>query len=194
MPKKKKKVKKKKTPKLSTVRNRLFLKWSLSVRERAGHACEYCGIKKGDIHVNKKGESIKTKIDSHHLQSRDVKDNPLKFDIYNGIAACPSCHKFGEDSFHRCPPTTMNWLLINSPERYFYVIENHSIRVDLDNRKVLEEIERQLDEKYEHLDFPKLKEIEAQFPRVVKHRKPKVKGTLFDEDKDVNVSSSSSGQ
>lgn len=180
MAKKTKKPKKKKAVKLSTIRNRLFKIWSEAVRRRAGDSCEYCGIKKGDIHVNKKGESITTKIDAHHLQSRDVKDNPLKFDIYNGISVCPSCHKFGEDSFHRCAPTTMNWLLTHSPERYFYVIENHKQRVDLDNKDVLAEIENQLNT-LEHLNFEKLKAVEAEFPRVVNKRKPKIIGTLFDE-------------
>lgn len=187
---KKNKTTKKKLKSLPTIRRRLFKLWSERVRKRAGDACEYCGIKKGEIHHNKKGEAIKTKIDAHHFQSRDVKDSPLKFDIYNGVAACPTCHKFGEDSFHRCAPTTMNWLLINHPERYFYVIENHHFKVDLDNRKVLEEIEYQL-KTLEHLSLDKLKAVEEEFPRPVKKKKTEIKGTLFDED--IEESSSSSG-
>jgi hypothetical protein len=192
-PRKKKKTKKARVKKLSTIRNRLFKLWSEAVRRRAGDACEYCGIKKGDIHINKTGEEIVTKIDAHHFQSRDIKDSPLKFDIYNGVAACPTCHKWGADSFHRCGPTTMNWLLTHFPERYFYVIENHKVRIDLDNRKVLEEIENQL-KTLEHLNLDRLKEVEAEFPRVVKKRKPKIEGTLFEEDDDGKKESSSSSE
>jgi hypothetical protein len=185
----KKKITKQKTQqKLSTVRNRLFRLWSEAVRKRAGDACEYCGVKKGEIHINKKGKEIPTKIDAHHLQSRDVKDNPLKFDIYNGIALCPTCHKWGSDSFHRCAPTTMNWLMTHYPERYFYVIENHYVRVDLDNRKVLEEIENQL-KTLEHLNLDKLKQVEEEFPRPSKVKKEALKGTLFDEDEECSSSS-----
>lgn len=190
MTKKTTKNKKAKVKNISTIRNRLFKLWSEAVRERAGNACEYCGIKKGEIHINKKGEAIVTKIDAHHFQSRDIKDSPLKFDIYNGVAACPTCHKWGADSFHRCGPTTMHWLLTNSPERYYYVIENHNERVDLENRHVLEEIEEQI-KTLEHLDIEKIKAVEAEFPRVVKKRKPKIEGTLFDEDEKPESSSSS---
>ncbi len=170
---------KKKLPKISTLNNKLFAKWSLVVRERAGHQCEYCGIKKGEI--NKNGKV--TKIDAHHLQNRKTKNSPLKFDPFNGVAVCPVCHKFGEDSFHRCAPSTMHWLLVNKPERYFYIIENLKFKIDLANRKVLEEIEKQL-ETLEHLDLDKLKEIEATFPRIVKTQKSEIEGTLFDKESD----------
>ncbi|GAF79576.1 unnamed protein product, partial [marine sediment metagenome] len=148
--------------------------------------CEYCGIKKGDI--NKNGKV--TKIDAHHLLSRNVKDSPLKFDLYNSVAVCPTCHKFGEDSFHRCPITTITWLIKNLPERYYYVLNNHTVKVDLENRKVLEVIEEQL-KTLDHLDLDKMKEIEVAFPRIVKTRKKvQFKGNLFGEDSESSSSSS----
>jgi hypothetical protein len=171
---KKKTTKKKKLDSLPKIRRRLFKLWSEAVRERGGHQCEYCDIKKGDL--NKNGKV--TKIDAHHLLSRDIKDCPLKFDIMNGIGVCPFCHKFGAPSFHRDPITTVTWLQEHHPDRYEYVLKCASLTIDLDNRKVLEEIEERL-KAHEPLDFDKLVEIEAQFPR---RKKPKIEeGNLFEE-------------
>ena len=185
---KKKKDTQKKLTKIPVIKRRLFKIWSEKVRERAGHQCEYCGIKKGD--KNKNGKV--TKIDAHHLLSRNVKNSPLKYDLFNGVAVCPICHKWGDDSFHRSSVTTMNWLLNNHPERYFYVLDTHNIKVDLENRNVLEEIERQLNS-LEHLDIEKLKEIEASFPRPIKSVKPTLKtiGNLFECDPESSSSSES---
>lgn len=175
-----KKPKKKKIDSLPKVKRRLFKLWSLSVRERAGHKCEFCGIEKGSEYVNAAGKTIKTKIDAHHLLSRDVKDCPLKFDIMNSVAVCPFHHKFGIPSFHRDPITTITWLQANEPERYEYVLSKSSFKVDLDNRKVLEEIENRLKENLP-LDFEKLKEIEEEFPRKKRVKVEPIKGNMFDE-------------
>jgi hypothetical protein len=172
----KKAPKKKKIESLPKIKRRLFKLWSLAVRERGGHQCEYCGIKKGDLNKNDKV----TKIDAHHILSRDVKDCPLKFDIMNGIGVCPFCHKFGIPSFHRDPVTTITWLQEHRPDRYEYVLKNVRFTVDLDNRKVLAEIEERLNAN-ESLDLEKLSEIEKEFPR--KERKPKSEieeGSLFE--------------
>jgi len=185
----KKNLKKKKLDSIPKINRRLFKLWSLAVRERAGHKCELCGIAKGEIHINKKGDEIKTKIDSHHILSRDIKDCPLKFDIMNGVAVDPACHKFSIPSFHRDPVYTITWLQENCPERYEHVLKYHFFTVDLQNRKVLEEIESKLKEQLP-LDLEKLKEIEIEFPRVVNKRKPKVKGTLFDAEAEESSSSS----
>jgi len=156
-------TKKKKLDTIPKINRRLFKTWSLAVRGRVDNTCEFCGAKKGDIGPS--GNPI-NKIDAHHLISRDIKDCPLKFDIMNAVAVCPFCHKFGIPSFHRDPITTITWLQTNIPERYNYVLANSHIRIDLQNRKVLEQIEIHL-KANESLNLPNLQEVERLFPRKV---------------------------
>ena len=163
-----KKTKKTKLESTAKIQRRLFKLWSEAVRERAMLKCEYCGIENKAININ----GVSTKLDSHHFISRKVKNMPLKFEIKNGICVCPICHKWGMPSFHRDPITTITWLIKTSPERYDYVLNNSSIRVDLDNRLVLEEIERKLLAK-ESLDLDKLKQIEKDFPKEPKKTREK---------------------
>lgn len=173
----KKKQKKIKLQSIPRINRRLFTKWAEIVRNRAGIGkCEYCEKSVGEIGH---GANPITKIDSHHLVSRKVKDCPLKFEILNGVAACPFCHKFGFNSFHNSPITTMSLLIKNHPERFNYVLDHFNDRIDLQNRDVLKEIEKCLDEK-KSLDINSLKEIEAKNPRIKKEKK--IKKTLFDED------------
>jgi len=159
--KKQKKQKKKKLDSIPKINRRLFKIWSLAVRGRAGNKCEFCGLGKGDIGAS--GNPI-NKIDAHHLLSRDIKDCPLKFDIMNSVAVCPFHHKFGIPSFHRDPITTITWLQENRPDRYEYILINSKERVDLQNRKVLEQIEISLKQNMS-LDIKNLQEIEKLFPR-----------------------------
>ena len=177
----KKTIKKKKLESIPKINRRLFKIWSEAVRSRAMFKCEYCKIENKAINVN----GVSTKLDAHHLISRKVKDLPLKFDINNGICLCPICHKWGIPSFHRDPITTITWLIANSPERYNYVLNNVNLRVDLDNREVLKEIEKCLNEG-KSLDINKLKEIEKTFPKEPKKTRPKV--TLFDEEESSSSS------
>jgi len=182
MKKRNRKYKKVKAPKkvkldsLPKIRRRLFKIWSEKVRERAGHRCEFCGKAKGEIGPN--GNPI-NKIDAHHLNSRYVKDGPIKFEIKNGIGVCPGCHKFGTINFHDNPVNTMSWLLENHKDRFDYVLANTARKVDLDNRKVLEEIEARLLAGLS-LDIDKLQQIEKDFPREVK-KPAEETGNLFDE-------------
>lgn len=182
--KKEKKIKLESIPKIN---RRLFKKWSEVVRKN--QTCEYCGKKVGDLSLE--GKPL-LKVDAHHVQSRKVKDNPLKFDIENGICLCPLHHKFScNESFHRSPVITINWLMINRPKSFKYILENFNVTVDLQNREVLKAIEKYLDEG-KSLDIPKLKEIEAQFPKEPKKTRipKKLVGNLFEEEE----SSSSSGE
>jgi len=169
-------TKKIKLESLPKIKRRLFKLWSEAVRERAGFKCEFCGIENKAININ----GIATKIDAHHLVSRKIKDFPLKFSIDMGVAVCPICHKWGIPSFHRDPITTITWLIKNKPERYNFVLNNINVRIDLDNRAVLAEIEARLIAK-ESLDLNKLKAIEQQFPREIKPKKEKIVGTLFED-------------
>ena len=183
---KKKKTKKKKIKSLPVLHRRCFSLWSIAVRERANNQCEICGRKRGDM--GPKGKPI-NKIDAHHFISRNIKDFALKYDIMNGVAVCPFCHKFGVPSFHRDPITTITWLIKNSPERYHYVLENLSIRVDLENRMVMAEIENKLIEN-KHFDLEKLMQIEKLYPRQLKVKKETMKGSLFDNLEESSSSSS----
>jgi len=148
---------KRKIKSIPCIHNRLQSLWSICVRARAGYKCEYSGVAKGEPNANGKP----TKIDAHHLLSKKIKDCPLKYEINNGIALSSEYHKFNSECFHKSPVSTITWLMNNMPERYKCIIDNAHIRVDLDNRKVLEEIEKRL-RNNESLDFNKLKEIEAQ--------------------------------
>jgi len=168
---------------LPRIHRRLFKLWSQLVREK--NKCEYCGISKGEI--DKNGKILK-KLDAHHYISRAKKNSYLKWDINNGVCVCSGCHKFYEDSFHRSPVTTMNWLIKTHPEKFNYILEHFNDKVDLDNRLILEEIEKRLLAK-ESLDIAKLKEIEKNFPRIVKDKTPKP--TLWDDDDDDTEESSS---
>lgn len=154
-----KKKKKKKLTKIPVINRRLFKLWSEAVREIAGHKCEYCGINKGD--PNKSGNP--TKIDAHHLMNRDVKDCPLKFDIRNGIALCPSCHKFcPNDAFHTNPIRTVAWLKENQKEKYDFVTQNYDLKINLSNRTILAIIEESLRNK-QPLDLDLLTKIDEKY-------------------------------
>lgn len=188
--KKEKKAKQKKLQSIPTIRHRLHRLWSEIVRGRASYKCELCGMAKGEINKNGK----ETKIDAHHFLSKEIKDCPLKFDIMNSVSVCTFCHKFGIPSFHRDPVRTITWLQKERPERYQYVLAHADIRVDLENRKVLEEIENKLKQKLP-LDFALLKEIERLNPRAAP--KKRLRGTLFDkepEEPEEPESSSSSSE
>jgi len=171
-----KKDKKKKLDSLPKINRRLFKLWSEKVRARGGNKCEFCGKIKGDIQES--GKPI-TKIDAHHLITRQIKDNPLKFDIRNGVGADPTHHKFGSLSFHKNPVITIAWLIKNRPDDFNYITEHFPDNVDLDNRAVLSEIERCLNAN-EFLNIEKLKEIEKNNPR--KEVKTEVKLDLFEAD------------
>jgi hypothetical protein len=173
----KSKSKKKKIDSLPKIHRRLFKLWSEKVRARANFLCEYCGKGKGEIQES--GKPI-TKLDAHHLITRQIKDNPLKFDIRNGVAADPTHHKFGSLSFHKNPVITIAWLIKTRPDDFKYITEHFSDKVDIDNRLILQEIERCLNND-EFINIEKLKEIEEKYPR--KTAELKYEGSLFEEDK-----------
>jgi hypothetical protein len=161
--KKQKKAKKVKLIALPKLRKKILKLWAEAVREKENNTCIYCGVKKGDI--SKVNPSNTVLIDSHHLLQKYIKDCPLKFEIRNGVGLCKSCHKFnGNHSAHKSPIVFYDWLRLNHPDRYNYVLNNSSIRIDLDNRLILEEIEKRLIAK-ESLDLERLKQIEKDFPR-----------------------------
>ena len=144
----------KKLEKLPKIRRRLFKLWSLKCRERANYKCEYCNRGIGDI-IN--GKAL-IKVDAHHLQTRNISGNPLKFDIRNGVCVCPLHHKFScTASFHKSPVVMIAWLMKNFPERFYHVLEHHNDIVNLDNRDILYEIEDCLN-KNRPIDVVRLKQ------------------------------------
>lgn len=180
--KKIKKEKKKKLESIPKINRRLFKLWSLAVRERAGCKCEFCGIENKEFNKN----DVATKIDAHHLISRKITNSPLKFSILNGVAVCPFCHKWGIPSFHRDPITTITWLMKNRPERYEFVLKNNLATIDLQNRKILEEIEARLEAK-EQLDLERLKQIEKEFPREIKEKRNKIEASNAKSDDTTQI-------
>jgi len=71
---------------LKKLASRALKLWKQVVKQRAGGKCQVCGATKF--------------VQVHHIE--DFKLCPaLRYDLINGIALCPTHHKFGKDSFHR---------------------------------------------------------------------------------------------
>jgi len=86
-----------------TAKRKSLAQWSKDVRDRDGNKCVVCG---------------KTEyIQSHHLIPKE-RFKQFMFEIDNGIALCPSCHKYGSYSFHRNPLWACDWLQKNRPQLY----------------------------------------------------------------------------
>lgn len=115
------------------IRRRLAKLWSETVRRQGGDRCAVCGR-----------SGLDTKLDAHHIEARACR--PLRYDPQNGILLCPSHHKFGLDSFHRSPVWSMAWLRHNMPDVLDHVLSHRLLKLDLDDRPTLEEIERRLRE------------------------------------------------
>jgi len=142
-------AKEKKKQSLPTIRRRIFKLVSLICRERAGYACEVCGMKKGDLHNGKP-----QRVEAHHLFSRSIKDSPLKFDMMDLICVCTLHHKTGRYSAHKNPIWFAEWLKKHKPEQYQYILDHCDDTVNLDDRAVLEEIELKLIEYRKTITIP----------------------------------------
>jgi len=117
MKRKRRGPKKVSTPRL---RRATLTLWSRAVRAAAGGKCEVCGCADGSL--NDKGNP--RRLNAHHIEDKACQ--ALRFDPMNGVALCPTCHKFGPDSAHRSPLWFMEWLRNNRPVRYMYVKENRT--------------------------------------------------------------------
>jgi hypothetical protein len=62
--------------------------------ERAGYACQKCGLKRGDEYPNKKGGKSKAVIQAHHVNGDT--ENP-KAEL---IALCKTCHLEADKELH----------------------------------------------------------------------------------------------
>jgi 5-methylcytosine-specific restriction endonuclease McrA len=111
MPKRKPKPKKAaKPPTLAMLKKQARTKarkalvaWSKQVRERDGNACVVCGKA--------------AYLNAHHLIPRE-RFHQYELEIDNGIALCPSHHKYGSFSAHRHPIWFALWLRQNRPELF----------------------------------------------------------------------------
>lgn len=143
------KQKKKKLTSLPVIRRRLFRLASELCREKAEDKCEICGMKKGDLHSN---TGKKQRVEAHHIMSRSNKGSPLKFDIRNLICLCTEHHKTGRYSAHKHGIWFAKWFLENRPQDAQWIIDHSDDEINLDDRIILEYIEKCLREN-KPLDF-----------------------------------------
>jgi len=108
---------KKKKESLPKLRKKALKLWAKVVKSRVGNKCEVCGIKNGELNKNGK----KTWINAHHIE--DKMNYSTRFCVKNGVALCPSCHKFSKNSAHRSPVWFLNWLYANKKDIMEYIME-----------------------------------------------------------------------
>lgn len=117
--------------KLKEIRKELRKKdkeWSLKVRERDNFKCFYCGIKKGEIYTNKKGEEKKAIINACHVIPRQNRD--FRHDIMNGLSGCVLHHKYSyEFSMHKNPFIFFLWFIKNRKKQYNYLVKKINSKV-----------------------------------------------------------------
>jgi hypothetical protein len=133
-------MKTKKLQKLPVIKRRIMKKWSLKVRSTTNNTCAVCGLKGGEAIKGKV-----QKVEADHILSRDIKDSALKLNLLNGIPLCTYHHKFGPYSHHKNPVWFIHWLQNNRPKQFQYVLEHCGDLIDLNNREVVEEIEKKID-------------------------------------------------
>ena len=69
--------------------------WAVTVKERAGWKCEYCGTTEN--------------LNAHHIFSRN--NRSVKFDLDNGVCICASHHVFDPTfSAHKAPVEFIEWI------------------------------------------------------------------------------------
>lgn len=67
-------------------------------------------------------------INAHHIESR--KNISLRFDVCNGVALCPTHHKFGIDSAHNAPVWFDQWMRTNRPQTIDYILQHRCDKID----------------------------------------------------------------
>lgn len=133
------KPKKVKLESKAKIRRRLFKLWHSKVMLLNGDKCAITGIVNGSINSQNKASIL----DAHHIECKEV--NPsLRFDAMNGIALSKSSHKFGRNSFHKAPLWAAEWLRINRPLQYAYVLAHRDDIINLEDRDILYSIEAKL--------------------------------------------------
>ena len=89
-------------------KKKLLIEWSKQVRNRDCNKCVICG----------KTEHIQ----AHHiLQKKRFPE--YQFCLENGISLCPTHHNFGHFSAHMNAVFFSEWLRLNRPEQFRWVLE-----------------------------------------------------------------------
>ena len=128
----------KKLVKIPVIVRRLLKKACQLKRDLTGHACEICGLKKGDLHIV---TGKPQKVDSHHVMSRSNKNSPLKFDLRNLACLCTDHHKTSRTSAHKHGLWFATWFLKNRPEDAQWILDHTYDEIDLTDRNILNYIE-----------------------------------------------------
>lgn len=116
-------MKRRKKRPIVKLRKKAFDLWSHKVRDAYDNKCAICG----QVEY----------LNAHHIESRD---NPsLRFKVENGIAVCPTHHKFGRDSAHEGPIWFYQWLLMNRPKTIDFILK-HRMDETKENPEYLESV------------------------------------------------------
>lgn len=176
----KKTGKKKLVPK-PRLRRKLLTLWSEKCRSTVDYTCIICGAKQARNGEEIDGIKIVKKVDAHHIVGKEIHNSFFRFHLTNAACLCPSCHKFGNNSAHRNAVFFINFIQTNYPDRFAYLLKYNDIRIDLDNREVLAEIESKLKEGLP-LDLDAIREIEKK-AEAEAPKKPidDFEGSLFDD-------------
>ena len=85
------------------LKNKKLKEWSSAIKTRAKFKCEFCG-------------QPHKYLNSHHIIGKRYE--PLRFNLDNGIALCPTHHKYNYTiSAHKNPLAFMIWMEKNRPEQ-----------------------------------------------------------------------------
>jgi len=179
----KKKVKRKKVEPKPKIRRRLLALWSKKCLTAHDYTCMVCGVKKAEAGTEPDGITTVKKIDCHHIVGKESRNSFLKFHRRNAAWVCPKCHKFGNNSAHRNAVFFINFIQTHRPEDWRFLLESHEIRIDLENRDVLYEIEDRLNAD-ENLCLDTIRGIEEIADAKDKEESKKDETTIF-EDFDV---------
>lgn len=70
---------------IKTLKNKALRLWKEAVKKNFWYRCIQCGETK--------------MLNAHHIQSSKMWPE-LRYELFNGLALCPSCHKFGKRAIH----------------------------------------------------------------------------------------------
>jgi hypothetical protein len=192
----KKPKKKKLTPK-PRIRRKLLVLWSEKCRSSVDYTCIICGAKQARDGAVPDGDKLVKKVDAHHIVGKEIRNSFFRFNLINSSCLCSKCHKFGNNSAHRNAVFFIDFIQKNYPEKFEYLIKHNEVRIDLDNREVLAEIESKLKENLP-LDLDTIRAIEkaSETKRIddeakkaqKKTKKVEFDGSLFDDEDESSPS------
>jgi hypothetical protein len=106
MLRKKKKIKKSKKPKRSTLVKKLDRLFSAVIHKRDENKCQMCGREVG-------------KMDCSHIYSRRC--SALRWDMNNAVLKCVRCHKYDKLAWHQSPLSAALRFIRKFPARAEYL-------------------------------------------------------------------------